>query len=216
MYQDSDFGRDVHAGVGAQLAAMGLQLAGQTSHKPTDTDFNGALAKLRDANCDLIGLGTIVKDTTLIVQTARKMGWDVDFVGQFASYSTAVAEAPGGPAEGFYSMSPGLYAYPDDPRPAVHAIGTKFNQPYGFEINYVGETGIAAASFVVAALEKAGRNLTLDSFIGAMESMKDWQDIFGSPPLTITPTNHHASSQSFLSVVKNARWVPVVQQPLSF
>ena len=118
MYQDSDFGRDVHAGVVAQLEAMGMKLAGQTSHKPTDTDFNGALAKMRDANCDLICLGTIVKDTTLIVQTAHKMGWDVDFVGQFASYSTAVAEAPGGPAEGFYSMSPGLYAYPDDPRPA--------------------------------------------------------------------------------------------------
>jgi branched-chain amino acid transport system substrate-binding protein len=216
MYQDSDFGRDVHAGVVAQLEAMGMKLAGQTSHKPTDTDFNGALAKMRDANCDLIGLGTIVKDTTLIVQTARKMGWDVDFVGQFASYSTAVAEAPGGPAEGFYSMSPGLYAYPDDPRPAVHAVGTKYKQTYGFDINYLGETGISAASFVVAVLDKAGHDLTLDSFIGAMESMKDWQDIFGSPPLTITSTNHHASSQSFLSVVKNARWVPVVQQPLSF
>ena len=216
MYQDSDFGRDVHAGVVAQLEAMNLKLAGQTSHKPTDTDFNGALAKMRDANCDLICLGTIVKDTTLIVQTAHKMGWDVDFVGQFASYSTAVAEAPGGPAEGFYSMSPGLYAYPDDPRPAVHAVGTKFKQTYGFDINYLGETGISAASFVVAVLDKAGRDLTLDSFIAAMESMKDWQDIFGSPPLTITSTNHHASSQSFLSVVKNARWEPVVQQPLGF
>jgi branched-chain amino acid transport system substrate-binding protein len=171
---------------------------------------------MRDANCDLIGLGTIVKDTTLIVQTARKMGWDVDFVGQFASYSTAVAEAPGGPAEGFYSMSPGLYAYPDDPRPAVHAVGTKFKQTYGFDINYLGETGISAASFVVAVLDKAGRDLTLDSFIAAMESMKDWQDIFGSPPLTITSASHHASSQSFLSVVKNARWEPVVQQPLGF
>jgi branched-chain amino acid transport system substrate-binding protein len=216
MYQDSDFGRDVHAGAVAQLQAMGLKLAGQTSHKPTDTDFNGPLAKLRDANCDLICLGTIVKDTTLIVQTARKMGWDVTFVGQFASYSTAVAEAPGGPAEGFYSMSPGLYAYPDDPRPAVHALGTKYKQTYGFDINYLGETGISAAMFVVDVLQKAGRTLTLDSFIAAMESMKDWQDIFGSPPLTLTSTSHHASSQSFLSVIKDARWHPVVQQPMSF
>jgi len=216
MYQDSDFGRDVHAGVVAQLQAMGLKLAGKTSHKPTDTDFNGPLAKLRDANCDLICLGTIVKDTTLIVQTARKMGWDVTFVGQFASYSTAVAEAPGGPAEGFYSMSPGLYAYPDDPRPAVHALGAKYKQTYGFEINYLGETGISAAMFVSDVLRKAGRNLTVDSFIAAMESMKDWQDIFGSPPLTLSASNHHASSQSFLSMIKEARWVPVVQQPLSF
>jgi branched-chain amino acid transport system substrate-binding protein len=216
MIQDTDYGRDVLAGAVAQTEAMAMKMAGGTAHKPTDTDFNGALAKLRDANCDLIIMGTIVKDTTIILQTARKMGWEVDFCGNFATYSTAVAEAPGGPAEGFYSMAPGLYAYPDDPRPAVHAIGTKYKQTYGFDINYLGETGISAASFVVAVLEKAGRDLTLDSLIGTMEGMKDWQDIFGSPPLTITPTNHHASSQSFLSVVKNARWTPVVQQPLSF
>jgi hypothetical protein len=49
-----------------------------------------------------------------------------------------------------------------------------------------------------------------------MESMKDWRDIFEGPPLSMTSTNHHASNQSFLSVVKDARWVPVLQEPLSF
>ena len=49
-----------------------------------------------------------------------------------------------------------------------------------------------------------------------MESMKDWRDIFEGPPLSLSPTNHHASNQSFLSVVKDARWVPVLQEPLSF
>jgi hypothetical protein len=34
--------------------------------------------------------------------------------------------------------------------------------------------------------------------------------------LSMTATNHHASNQSFLSVVKDARWVPVLQEPLSF
>jgi hypothetical protein len=71
-------------------------------------------------------------------------------------------------------------------------------------------------NFTLAALEKAGRNLTLDSFIAGLESMKDWEDIFRGPPLSLSATDHHASSQSFLSVVKNARWVPVVQKPLSF
>ncbi len=175
-----------------------------------------ALAKMRDANCDLICMGTIVKDTTIILQTAHKMGWDVDFCGQFASYSTAVAEAPGEPAEGFFSMSPAFTRYPDDPRPAVHALATNTVSSYGIDINYLGEAGLSPRPCSFDVLHKAGRDLTLDSFIGAMESMKDWQDIFGSPPLTLSSTNHHASSQSFLSVVKNARWTPVVEQPLSF
>src|SRR3954468_20057760 len=216
MYQDTDFGRDVHAGVVAQWQAMGLTLAAETAHRPTDTDFNAALTRQHDANCDLICMGTIVKDTTIILQTARKMGWDVDFCGQFASYSTAVAEAPGEPAEGFYSMAPGLYAYPDDPRPAVREVATRYKQRFGLDINYLGEAGYAAAACLIDVLQRAGRDLTLDTFQKAMESIKDWRDMFGGPPLTITPTDHHASNQSFLSVVKKTRWTPVVAEPLSF
>jgi branched-chain amino acid transport system substrate-binding protein len=216
MYQDTDYGRDVLAGAVAQAEAMGLKLGGTTGHKPTDTDFNGAVAKLRDANCDLIVLGTIVKDTVIILQTAHKNGWNPVFMGNFATYSTAVAEAPGGPAEGFYSMSPAPYRYPDDPRPAVHQFATTFKKTYGFDVNYLGEAGYTAASFMLAALEKAGRDLTVESFIAAMDSMNDWHDIFDGPPLSLSPINHHASNQSFLSVVKDTRWVPVLQEPLSF
>jgi len=216
MYQDTDFGKDVHAGVAAQVEAMKLKLGAVTVSRPTDTDFNASVLRMKEAGCDLICLGTIVKDTIIIMQTARKMGWDVEFLGQFATYSTAVAEAPGEPAEGFYSMSPGLYAYPDDPRPAVRAVAEKYKKAYGFEINYLGEAAYAGADFIIDALKRAGRDLTLDSFVGAMESTKDWRDIFGGPPLTLTPTNHHASNQSFLSVVKKTRWSPVVPEPLSY
>jgi len=216
MYQDTDYGRDVLAGAQAQVEAMGLKLGGTTGHKPTDTDFNGAIAKLRDANCDLIVLGSIVKDTVIILQTAHKIGWNPIFMGNFATYSTAVAEAPGGPAEGFFSMSPAPYRYPDDPRPEVHAFATKFKQTFGIDPNYLGQAGYVAANFTMAALQKAGRDLTADSFIAAMESMQDWRDIFGGPPLSRSSTNHHASNQSFLSVVKDGRWTPVIQEPLSF
>ncbi len=216
MYQDTDFGRDVLAGAQAQVEAMGLKMGATTGHKPTDTDFNASVSKLHDAGCELVVLGTIVKDTVLILQTAHKMGWSPVFMGTFASYSTAVAEAPGSPAEGFFSMSPAPYRYPDDPRPAVHAFAAKFKQAYGIEPNYLGEAGYTAASFTLAALEKAGRDLTTDSFIAGMESMKDWRDIFAGPALSLSATNHHASNQSFLSVVKDTRWVPVLQEPLSF
>ncbi len=49
-----------------------------------------------------------------------------------------------------------------------------------------------------------------------MEQARDWRDIFGGPPLTIAPTDHHASTLSFLSVVKKTRWVPVVTEPLGY
>ena len=217
MYQDTDFGRDVHAGVVAQVDAMKLKLGGISASRPTDTDFNAQVTRLKEARCDLVCMGTIVKDTIIILQTARKMGWtDVEFCGQFATYSTAVAEAPGEPAEGFYSMSPGVYAYNDDPRPAVRDVTTRYRQRFGIEINYLGEAGYAAAMCLSDVLQRAGRDLNPDTFQASMESIRDWRDIFGGPPLTITPADHHASTQSFLSVVKKTRWTPVVAEPLSY
>jgi branched-chain amino acid transport system substrate-binding protein len=217
MYQDTDFGRDVHAGVVAQVQAMNLKLGATSASRPTDTDFNAQVTRLKDAGCDLVCMGTIVKDTIIILQTARKMGWnDVDFCGQFATYSTAVAEAPGEPAEGFYSMSPGVYAYSDDPRPAVRDVTTRYKQRFGIEINYLGEAGYAAAMCLTDVLQRAGRDLNPETFQASMEGIRDWRDMFGGPPLTITPTDHHASTQSFLSVVKKTRWTPVVTEPLSY
>jgi branched-chain amino acid transport system substrate-binding protein len=216
MYQDTDFGKDIHAGIVAQVEAMNLKLGAVSVSRPTDTDFNAQVIRLKDAGCDLVCMGTIVKDTVIILQTAHKMGWNPDFCGQFATYSTAVAEAPGEPAEGFFSMSPGLYAYPDDPRPAVREVATRYKKRFGIDINYLGEAGYAAATCLIDVLQRSGRDLTMDTFQAAMENLKDWRDIFGGPPLTITPANHHASNQSFLSVVKKTRWTPVIPEPLSY
>ena len=113
MYQDTDFGKESLIGVNLQTEVMGMKLIASTAHKPTDTDFSANVAKLREANCDLVVLGTIVRDTILIIATARKLGWNVDMMGQIAAYDTAIAEAPGGVGEGFYSMTPSMYAYPD-------------------------------------------------------------------------------------------------------
>jgi branched-chain amino acid transport system substrate-binding protein len=215
MYQDSDFGKDVLAGVVAQTKAMGMEVAGTTAHRPTDTDFNAPVTKLKDAGCDAVMLGTIVRDTNIIIQTARKLNWDVDIVGQFASYDTAVASLPGGATEGSFCMTPALYAYPDDPRPAVQDFAKRYQAKYGRAPNFHGEVGWTSAHIVLMALDHAGRDLTTDGFIKGMESIHDYKDIFGNV-LSFGPDQHHASTSSFLTVVKNGRWVPVVDNALSY
>jgi branched-chain amino acid transport system substrate-binding protein len=215
MYQDSDFGKDVLAGVVAQTEAMGLKVVATTAHKPTDTDFNANVSKLKDAGCDAIMLGTIVRDTNIIIQTVRKLGWNVDLVGQFAAYDTAVASLPGGATDGFFCMSPALYAYPDDPRPEVQDFAKRFKAKYGRDPNFHGEVGYTAANIVIQALQNAGHDLTVDSFIAGMEKITSYKDIFGSE-LSFGPNQHHASTRSFLTVVKDGRWVPVEQAALAY
>ncbi len=122
MSQDTDFGRDVMAGAKDQLAAMDMKLAAETLHKPTDTDFSASVARLKDANCDLILVGGIVRDSVQIISAVRKTGWNVEMLGQAASYDEAVAEVPGGVTEGFYSMTPVLFVAASDFEPAGREV----------------------------------------------------------------------------------------------
>ena len=215
MYQDTDFGKDVLAGVSLQAEAEGLKIVATTAHKPTDTDFTAAVTKLREAKCDLLELGTIVRDTMIIISTVKKAGWDVDLLGQAASYDTAVATAPGGTGEGFYSMTPTLYVYPDDPRPEVRDLMARYRAKYGIDINYIGQTGISVAQIALEALRRAGRDLTVDSLVTAMESLHEFTDMYGNT-YSFGPKQHHGSTKAFLAVVKEGRWVPVIDQPLGY
>jgi branched-chain amino acid transport system substrate-binding protein len=216
MSQDSDFGRDVMDGARDQLKALNMTLAAETLHKPTDTDFNASVARLHDANCDLILLGTIVRDTIQIISAVNKIGWKVDMLGQAASYDEAVAEMPGGGSEGFYSMAPILFATADDPRPVVQAFVKKYKAQFGKDPNFAAQIGYTAAELTIQALKNAGKDLTVDSFVTGMESIKNWQDKFGAPPMTFSATKHQGSNEAFLCQVQGGHWHSDLEAPLSY
>jgi branched-chain amino acid transport system substrate-binding protein len=216
MAQDTDFGRDVSDGVKDQLKAENLTLAGETLHKPTDTDFSASVARMRDANCDMIVLGTIVRDAVQIISAVRKTGWNVDMMGQAASYDDVVATVPGGTTDGFYSMTPMLFATQDSASPDVKAFVAAYQKEYGKPPNFAAQLGFTGAQVVVQALKNAGPELTADSFVAGMESIKDYHDIFGSPVIAFSPTKHQGSNQSFLCVVKDGRWQVAETEPLGY
>lgn len=214
--QDTDFGRDVMDGVKDQLKAMNMTLAAETLHKPTDTDFSAAVAKLHDANCDLVVFGTIVRDSVQLISAIRKTGWNVDMLGQAASYDEAVARMPGGGADGFYSMAPMLFIQQNDERPAVQAFVQGYKQRFGKEPNFAAQIGYTGAQVVVLALQNAGKDLTTDSFVHGLERVKNYHDIFGSPAISFGPEKHQGSNASFLCVVKEGQWQPVIPEPMSY
>ncbi len=74
--------------------------------------------------------------------------------------------------------------------------------------------GYTSAQIAIEALQCAGRDLTVDGLVKAMESIRDFHDLFGGT-YTFGPDNHHGSTAAFLSVVHNGRWVPVFDHALS-
>jgi branched-chain amino acid transport system substrate-binding protein len=216
MYQDTDFGKEVLDGIQIQADKMKVKLVETTTHKPTDQDFTAQITKLKSAGCDLVVLGTIVRDSIVPYATARKIGWtDVDFLGSAATYDLFVAAAQGGVTEGLYAMGLTDMPYRDTLSPAAQAWFDRYKDRYKVEPNIGAVYGYVAADLTVVGLDKAGTNLTLDSFVKALESIKGYRDIFNGPEATFGPDKHQGASSSFLAVVKGGRWVRVTE-PLTF
>ena len=208
MYQDTDYGQEILEAAQDQTEAMGMTVTEVTAHRPTDTEFTAAVLRLRNAGCDTVMMGTINRDTILIFEAARKMGWtDVSFVGQNASYNKAIAATESGAAEGYYAFVHIAAIYGEDEMsPEVARWYRSFTERFGSEPGYPAIEGYRNAGILVDALEMAGRDLSADGLMAALESMTDYEDIFGYR-LTFGPDDHKGVDESVLTTVVDGRWV---------
>jgi branched-chain amino acid transport system substrate-binding protein len=208
MYQDSDYGQEILEAARDQTEAMGMTVTEVTAHKATDTEFTAAVLRLRNAGCDTVMMGTINRDTILIFEAARKIGWaDVSFVGQNASYNKSIAATDSGSAEGYFAFVHIAAIYADDEMsPEVARWYASYTELFGSEPGYPAIEGYRNAGVLVDALEIAGRDLSTDKLIAALESMTNYEDIFGYR-LTFGPDDHKGVDESVLTTVVDGRWV---------
>ncbi len=210
IHHDSDYGQEIVDAAEDQLAAMGLQVAARTAHKPTESEFTAAVLRLREAECDMVAMATVHRDTILVLDTARKMGWDGGaWVGNNAAYGQVVAEHESG--EGYYAFVHMAKIYPDDEKsPAVQAFWDQYVAMYGDEPGVAAMEGYRAADLALLALENAGRDLTVDTLLKGLEAITDYTDIFGYR-VSFSAERHGGVRESILSQVRSGRFVVLAE-----
>ncbi len=215
MYQDTDYGREVSQAVNDQLKALNLKLAGESAHSPREKSFVGAIAKLRKAGCQVTMMGTIITDTIGPFLTAKKLGWKTVFVGNIATYDNIVSGFKKGLMNGYYAMTSFEMIYPDTKDPAEKAWAEAFKKRFGRPHNGAAQLGYGVGDLFVESLRRAGRNLTTDSFIKGIESIRGYRLALGGPAVAFGPKDHQGSNTAYLAVVENARW-KTLTKPLSY
>ena len=214
IHHESDYGQEIVDATEDQAAAMGLEVQERAAHKPTESEFTAAVLRLRSAGCDLVTMATVHRDTILVLDTARKMGWEgVAWVGNNAAYGQVIADHESG--EGYYAFVHMAKIYADDEKsPEVQAWWDRYVQRYGAEPDLAAMEGHRAADLVVLALQQAGRELTAEALISSIESITDYQDIFGYK-VSFGPDKHGGVSESVLSQVQDGRFV-VLAESISY
>jgi branched-chain amino acid transport system substrate-binding protein len=208
IYQDTDYGQEIMDGARDQAAAMGIEIAATSAHKPTESEFTPAILKMRAAGCDLVLMGTVHRDTILVLETARKNGWeDVAWVGNEAAYGQVIADQESGSGEGYYAFVPIALVYEDDVlAPPVQRWFKRYKAEYDVTPGLPAMVGYRAADITIKALENAGPDITREGMIAAIEGMSEYTDLFGYT-LTFGPEDHKGVDGSVLSQVQDGRWV---------
>ncbi len=207
LYQDTDFGKEILDSVQDLAKAMKFQIVETATNRPTDTDFSAQITKLRGAGCEIVAMGVIVRDAIIPYGTARKMGWtDVEFVATSASFDQIVAGAPGNATEGLYVASGFVMPYRDTASPEVQKWWDAYKAKYNADPNIGAFYGQVMADLVVKALQDAGPNPNVDSFVKALESAKPFRSIFGGPEIRFGPNVRQGSKVVMLHQVKGGRF----------
>jgi branched-chain amino acid transport system substrate-binding protein len=206
IYQDDDFGTEVMQGAEAGLKTIGMTLAEKTSYKTGSTDFSSQVARMKAANCDLVVLGTIIRETIGTIGTAKRSGFNPVFFGSSAVYTDLIHKLGTRAMDGLYAAMTVQNPYLDAASQPVRFWATKYQTKFNEEPTVFSVYGYSAIDAFIAAAQKAGPNLSSDSFVKALETITIPTDIFGSPELKFGPNKRQGTDVSRMSQIVEGKW----------
>ncbi|MCI4430713.1 MAG: ABC transporter substrate-binding protein [Burkholderiales bacterium] len=206
IYQDDEFGLEVVRGAEAGLKGIGMEFAEKTSFKRGATDFSSQVARMKAAECDLVVLGTIIRETIGTIGESRKTGFNPVFMGSSAAYTDLIHKLGGKAMDGLYATMTSQNPYLDDASQKVSFWAKKYKTQFNEDPTVFSVYGYVIIDTFALAAGKAGANLTTDSFIKAMDTLKIAPDIFGSAEASFTATKRLGSDASRLSQIVDGKW----------
>ena len=206
IYQDDDFGTEVLKGAEEGLKTVNMTLLEKTSFKRGATDFSSQVAKMKASGCDLVVLGTIIRETIGTIGESRKTGFSPLFVGSSAAYTDLIHKLGGAAMNGLYASHAVQHPYLDEASQPLRFWANKYKTKFTDDPTVFSVYGYTIIDAFIKAAQKAGPNLTTDTFIKAMDSTTIPPDIFGSPEMTFSATKRLGNSLSRMSQITDGKW----------
>jgi branched-chain amino acid transport system substrate-binding protein len=206
IYQDDDFGLEVMRGVEEGVKLAGMTLAEKTSYKRGATDFSSQVARMKAAGCDLVAMGTIIRETIGTIGESKKTGFNPVFVGTSAAYTDLIHKLGGKAMDGLYATHTVQHPYLDESGQNIRFWANKYKTKFNEDPTVFSVYGYNAVDAVAKALAKAGANPTTETLVKALEGLTIPADMFGAPELKFSANKHAGSDLSRLSQITDGRW----------
>jgi ABC-type branched-subunit amino acid transport system substrate-binding protein len=207
VYMEGPFGDLIGRGVKSAMAAKNMTLAAEASYKPGEIDFSSQVARMRAAGVDLIVMATITRETVGMMTEIKKIGWNNVAVLTGNPGRTSIVSKLGKDAiEGLYGV--GTWKILD----AATATADKawvdsYKKRFNLDPDENAFLAYAYADWFVKGLQAAGRNLTTDSAVKALQATSSNHPVFLGP--ASFKNNHFDPELVTVDQARGGTWRPV-------
>ena len=200
FYQNDDYGKQGLMGVERYLKEKNTALVAKLSYEVTERDLSSHALKLKDSGAQAVILWSSPAHAAILLGETAKIG----FKPQWAS-SCTLSDSPQ-----MLQMTKGLWAgtinsffaeLPDSDHPLMvkyREWHKKLEPQERWGVFYY--AGMMFAEPFVEGLRRVGRNLTPETLVKAMETLKDWKGT--GPPITYGPNERQGGKHVFYGKVR--------------
>jgi branched-chain amino acid transport system substrate-binding protein len=184
--------------------------------KVGDKDFTPQLLQAKQSDPDFIFAVGQVPEASIIVRQARELGLRQPIMVAPSSVDNTLITNLGANAEGVLGLW-GAGAFLDSGNPDMVKFREAWakmnpNAPKG-RPNLFDVWGYTEVYVIAEALKRAGRDLTREKFVDALESIKDYRVSEIATPRTFTNWHHIGNLTQQAMVVVGQHWVPLRWDP---
>jgi len=99
--------------------------------------------------------------------------------------------------------------YMDDASKNVREWAVRYKDKFKEDPAVFSVYGYQVIELFARIAEKAGPNLTVDTFINTLEKFSIPRDMFGADEMSFSKTKHLGSNRARLSQIVNGKWTPI-------
>ena len=199
FYQNDDYGKAGLAGVERAMQKRGLKIVATGTVERNTTDVAAAVAAISKADPQGVIMISAYKSCAAFIKAMRAAGQNPQFMNVSFVGSKALAHETGAAGRGVgisqvvpfpWNLSARVVK---DYQQALAASTGKQNY------SFTSLEGYIAAKVLVEGLRRAGKDLTREKFIAAMEEIRDFD--VGGYTVSFSPTDHNGSKFVELTVI---------------
>jgi len=153
LYRNTDWGKVTAQIYADQIKQLGGSVVAMENYLETEKDFRSILAKVRDANPDVLALISYYTDGALIMQQSKDVGIKAKVVANGACYSPQFLKLGGDAVNGVVLTT---VFFPDNPRPEVQQFVKDYKQRYNETPDQFAALAYDAVKIITWATEKGG------------------------------------------------------------